>query len=339
MVVELCDAGSAGVSLAETTEEGSQFRWIALSGKWARFRGGTMPIDASPCGMVIERNAALLFSNPERHFPEANVDPLVCEVLLVPFVLDGKPAGTVWVATHDPTRHFDQEDVRLLLSLSRMAAAMVQTTRTLDALKKSEDRLKVLVGELQHRTRNIFGLIGAIARQAIRSSTDLEDFRPRFLNRLDALARSQTLLTKITEGQTVTFNDLLTTELNGLGAFDSGKERVRLSGPSDVALPPKTIEALALALHELGTNALKYGALGQPSGTLDIAWRLDGEEGVLHVEWKESGVDLADRADPERRNGGGRRLIERVLPLQLKARTDFDLESDGVRVVLTVPVT
>lgn len=93
-----------------------------------------MPREASPCGMVIERQEVLLFSQPECRFPAlCGVEPRVLESLLAPFSLNGKPIGTVWAIAHSPERKFDGEDARVLASLARVASAAHQMVRALEA--------------------------------------------------------------------------------------------------------------------------------------------------------------------------------------------------------------
>src|SRR5688572_9769740 len=128
IVLELCRAESAGISILEYNGDTPVFRWRAAAGAFSANIGGTMPRDASPCGTVIERNAVLLFDRAERHFTALRgVEPRIYENLLAPFQLDGRPAGTVWAIRHDPEGSFDREDARLLGSLARFAAAAYQT--------------------------------------------------------------------------------------------------------------------------------------------------------------------------------------------------------------------
>ncbi len=122
--MELCAAHSAGVSLVEMDGFETVFRWYGIAGRWEKYRGGSMPRDASPCGTVLDRNETLLMDRPGQYYPRvAEADPAPMEALLAPFHLLGQPVGTVWVLAHDGTRHFDAEDVRLVESLARVAAA------------------------------------------------------------------------------------------------------------------------------------------------------------------------------------------------------------------------
>jgi two-component sensor histidine kinase len=95
-----------------------------------------------------------------------------------------------------------------------------------------------------------------------------------------------------------------------------------------------------MALHELTTNALKYGALGQKNGRLSISWRVEAEGGSpwIFVDWRESGVETAAASNGPRGVGNGRRLIEDALPYQFGARTTFAIEPDGVRCTIALPL-
>lgn len=203
-----------------------------------------------------------------------------------------------------------------------------------------EDRQRVLVAELQHRTRNLIGVIRSMAEKTSRASTDLGDFRGRFRERLDALARVQGLLSRLNELDRVTFDHLIRSEIS---AIHDGADRVTLLGPSDVQLRSSTVQTLALALHELATNAVKYGALGQPSGRLAISWHFEpaGEDGKpwLHIDWRERGVEMPQGSATSPDGGQGRELIEQALPYQLKAKTSYMLEADGIHCKISVPAS
>ena len=107
-----------------------------------------------------------------------------------------------------------------------------------------------------------------------------------------------------------------------------------------VALPPTAAQALGLALHELATNAVKYGALAQPTGKLEVTWELKAKKpnSEIALEWRESGVSMPEVGSPKRK-GYGRELIERALPYQLSAKTQLEFGPDGVRCAISVPVS
>jgi transcriptional regulator with GAF, ATPase, and Fis domain len=209
-LIELRLADSAGVSLREKAEEGEQFRWAALAGRWGQFRGGVMQFDASPCGVVIECNAMLLFEHPQHFFEAAAVQPLIHEILLVPFHVQGRPVGTLRINAHDPGRKFDTEDVRLLRRLSCFASTGYQMNEALShahsgeaasraALRESEERLTAdidamqelqsissdLVGE--HEPQALYGRIVEAAMALMHSDTaSIQEFHPE-TDRLEIL--------------------------------------------------------------------------------------------------------------------------------------------------------
>ncbi len=120
--LDLCRAGSAGLSLLDGDRK--RFRWAAVAGQWASYLGDGTPRDFGPCGTVLDRNVALLFSRPERHFKYfAFAKPYVEEGLLIPFYVGGQAVGTIWVMAHDPSRAFDAEDLRVMTNLAHFAAA------------------------------------------------------------------------------------------------------------------------------------------------------------------------------------------------------------------------
>ncbi|WP_437933312.1 GAF domain-containing protein [Sorangium sp. So ce341] len=152
LLLELCRADSAGVSVLEVEDGREVFRWVAIAGAFAHNAGGTMPRHGSPCGAVLDCDAALLFSHPARHFAAgAGVEPAIVEALTVPFHAGGAPIGTVWVMAHSEERKFDAEDARLASSLSRFAATAVHALaqardarRASEALRESEGRHRFL---------------------------------------------------------------------------------------------------------------------------------------------------------------------------------------------------
>lgn len=130
-------------------------------------------------------------------------------------------------------------------------------------------------------------------------------------------------------------------ELSAHGV-DIGREpRISLDGPVGVRLRSTTVQTLAMALHELATNAVKYGAIGQPEARLRIRWHVADDDGhpFLHIDWQETGVAIPPPAARVQGSGQGRELIERALPYQLSARTTYALGDDGVHCTIVVPIS
>ena len=129
IMLETLRADSSGISLISKEDDGKKFYWPAIAGVWKSHVGSGTPRDFGPCGDVLDCNAPLLFKRPERryHYLQAATAP-VEEGLLVPFYVEGKAIGTIWVIAHDDRRQFDAEDLRQLLSMSTFASSAFQAT-------------------------------------------------------------------------------------------------------------------------------------------------------------------------------------------------------------------
>jgi two-component sensor histidine kinase len=143
VAIALCGAHSAGISLLDEDEQ--NFYWPAVAGRWSAHVGGRMPRALSPCGTVLDRNAAQLFSRPERYFHcLAATAPLIDEGLLIPFYVGGKAVGTIWIIAHDAGRRFDAEDLRVMTNLAQFASAAYHTLRAREELAAELTDTKLL---------------------------------------------------------------------------------------------------------------------------------------------------------------------------------------------------
>lgn len=204
----------------------------------------------------------------------------------------------------------------------------------IDDLKRLQEQQQVLVAELQHRTRNLLAVVRSLSHETARSTGTLEDFMRKFNSRLAALARVQGLLSRGED--CIDLNELVRTELAAHGA-DVCNDRVRVTGPA-VPLDTKATQTLALALHELATNAVKHGALAQAAGRLMVSWSVEvNGKPRVELRWREEGVQLPADGE-ETRHGFGRQLIEKALPYDLGAETRFELAADGVRCRIKIPL-
>jgi PAS domain S-box-containing protein len=205
----------------------------------------------------------------------------------------------------------------------------VAILQNVDAEKRAEQAKELLIAELQHRTRNLLAVVSSLAAETLASSPSLNDFSAAFTSRLGALSRVQSLLSRV-DAQPVTIDALVRLELHALGA-EPDSRRIVVAGPA-VALPKTSVQILALAVHELATNARKYGALARQDGRLAVTWDVKRDAGVrrLILDWHESGIETRmEHAD--RRRGFGRRLIEEALPYQLGAQTKLEFAPNAVR--------
>ena len=195
-----------------------------------------------------------------------------------------------------------------------------------------EEAQRVLIEELQHRARNLLAVVRSIAAQVVRSGRSPEEIEAQLGDRLDALGRLQTLLTR--GGPAVTVRDLLALELGALGPAAATPPAPRATRDR----PRRALQTVALAVHELAANALRHGALRTRRGRVAVRWEIssDERERLLVLEWLETGGPRR-RAGPARR-GFGRELIERALPYELGARTSLVIGAGGVRCRIELPL-
>jgi two-component sensor histidine kinase len=198
-----------------------------------------------------------------------------------------------------------------------------------------EERQRMLVAELQHRVRNILTVVRSVFARTVEGSESLDDVADHFRGRLDALARTQVSATLNASG-TVDLENLIRDELLSVGVSDG--PGLTMAGP-DVALPADVVELLGLAIHELATNALKFGAFRAPGGSLSIVWdvNVDGRSTRrLDLSWTEQGVPAVP-IQPTRQ-GFGTELIEEALPYRLGAETRLEFRGGGVRCTIGLPL-
>lgn len=142
---DLCQAGTAGVSLLEVTPSGEEFCLVALAGELAGSEQGTVPRQFSLCGVCLERRAAQLYSYPARYFTYLQSIPAIVESLVIPLVAADQPLGAIWIVSHDPQRQFDGEDVRVMTSLADFTAAALYNNQTRQAAESAQSLLHMLL--------------------------------------------------------------------------------------------------------------------------------------------------------------------------------------------------
>jgi two-component system CheB/CheR fusion protein len=182
--------------------------------------------------------------------------------------------------------------------------------------------------------RNILAVVRSIVSRSVRSASSVEDLASHLDGRLDTLARTQSVFTRTAEGG-VELEDLVRDEMVSVAARE---DQFSLRGPS-IRLRRDAAETFALALHELTTNAVKYGALAHADGRLEVGWRVVNTSAGprLSMEWREQGVPVID-GDPAR-VGFGRDLIEKGLPFGLGATTSLEFPAGGARALIELPLT
>lgn len=195
---------------------------------------------------------------------------------------------------------------------------------------RAQKHERLLLDELNHRVKNTLSSVQAIAVQTIRSSTTLAEFGPAFEARLLALSQTHNLLTA-RQWRGASLSDILDQELRPFAAA-----RIERDGPP-VNLPARAALAVAMAVHELATNAVKYGALSNPDGRLTLRWALQPGDTfpLLRLSWIESG---GPPVQPPGRRGFGTRLIQRTIGGELGGAAELDYRPAGLAAVLTLPL-
>jgi signal transduction histidine kinase len=148
MVVELCHAGTAGLSVLEVAKDADQlFRWTNLAGTLKKFVGVSTPRNFSPCGLCLDRNAPQLFAYPARRFQYLRevVDVPIVEALVIPIQLGDRVPATVWILSHEEGVEFDEEDVRIMTDLADFTGCALGLTESLEAEQKARRRSEAVV--------------------------------------------------------------------------------------------------------------------------------------------------------------------------------------------------
>ena len=207
-----------------------------------------------------------------------------------------------------PVRNNKGEVVRLLGVLQDITAR-----------KAAEARREMLVAELDHRVKNVLASVQSMALQSARRAPSLEGFLKTFSGRLKAMASAHTLLTA-TRWRGAEVRHIVNAELGGLAP-----SQTRWDGP-DAALTPRATNALALALHELATNALKFGALSSDSGRVDVRWGRNSAGGI-DLDWIETGGPPTSLPS---RQGFGSALLQNVTGRELDGEVRLEFRPTGV---------
>jgi two-component sensor histidine kinase len=200
------------------------------------------------------------------------------------------------------------------------------------AVGRENERLRSIADELRHRIKNLLAIIQSIARQTMHQTTSKDDFEARFSGRIGALSRSLDLVIS-SDWHGARLDDLVRLELASFGALDGAQ--ISVKGPS-LGLNPEAARNIALALHELATNASKYGALSVPEGKVAVHWQLANSGGRRRflMTWRESGGPMV--TEPECW-GFGRQVIQQLAAQALAGKATHQFAPDGVRWTLDIP--
>ena len=197
--------------------------------------------------------------------------------------------------------------------------------------REANERIRLLMDEVNHRARNMLATIQAIVRQSTRGEDS--EAVAALGRRIEALAANHDLLSDQNWGGAL-LRDIVRSQIRHVG--DLARERFTLAGPEDVRLEPRSAEAVGLAIHELATNALKYGALSVPEGRVAVSWSVEDEGGAatFRLEWRESD---GPPVEPPSRKGFGSVIIARNPEMALRGSVDWTPAREGVVWSVTAP--
>ncbi len=294
------------------------------------------PLETSFCGHAILAEDMMIvpdaLEDPRfRHNPLVTGAPglrFYAGILLK--TADGLPIGTLCVLDHVP-RTLGEDQIRMLKFLARQAMAQLDLrralsdqARALEAARAEQQRRADLVREMTHRMKNTLALAQSIVRQSFRTATSLDACQEAIAGRLIALGSAQGALTEISGPANVA--EVVPA---ALAAHRTGEGRFAWSGPA-IQLGSPQVLGLSLAIHELATNAVKYGALSEDTGRVGIVWSEPGP-GRFRFEWTESGGPVVSA--PTHR-GFGSRLMERIVAPYFDGGAELSFAPEGVRYVL-----
>lgn len=269
---------------------------------------------------------------PRGVLPEGH--PEVRSYMAVPVVSRTGTINGALLFGHEKPGVFTARSERLMRGLAAQAAIALENGRLyraaqheIEERKQAQAQQSLLIRELHHRVKNTLATVQAVVGATARSTSNIDEFYEAFVGRIVSLANTHSLLTEAV-WQTASLREILEKELSPYN--DASGERIVIEGPP-VELPSEVAVPIGMAVHEMTTNATKYGALSVSTGRVAIRWTAEPElEGTrLKLTWTESG---GPRVSPPKRQGFGSRLLHRVLTTQLHAHVDMGYERNGLRV-------
>lgn len=221
-----------------------------------------------------------------------------------------------------------------ILDVDGRPTRILAVSRDMTALMEAQEQQRLLNGELGHRLKNVLALVQSIANQTFRRAESIEEANAAFASRLVALGQATEVLTSAA-WQSATLNDVV---MAGLASVGDAGDRVERKGPP-VNLDSQVALALTLALHELTTNACKYGALSNDYGRVSLRWHLETVEntGVTRFRfvWQEIGGPIVI---PPTSKGFGSKMIERSLRSYFRGETALSFKPEGVEFRIDAPL-
>jgi two-component sensor histidine kinase len=282
----------------------------------------------------------VLSVHPERVYDwiaDANIT--VPEVLLVPLYLGGTtPLGTLWIVSGE-TEHFDSGHARAMTELASFVGNALRMLRSEQRLHAALEEQEMLAKEMSHRVKNLFAMIGGMIHITARTSATKDEMAKTLSGRIVALSNAHALVRR---SFAVAGPDQKTPDLAALvqaiiqphdGLSEAHMSRFSIDGPS-VQCGEHATNGIALVIHELATNAAKYGALTVDEGRVEINWLQDEHQLILH--WIECGGP--DIESPPTTSGFGSTLAHTTVVRQFGGTLGYEWRRAGLNVTITLPL-
>ena len=295
------------------------------------------PLSHSFCQHVVIARSPLIVTDAEN-------DPRVCDNLAIPdlgvkaylgvplTLPSGHVIGSLCAIDTSP-RPWSDTDLKSLSDVAEIVMNEIGLRHEIARRKKAEESQELLIAELHHRVKNTLSTVQALIQLNLRSSTSMDEFRGTISGRIESLAKTHTLLT-LKRWHAIGFRDILKSEIE---PYEQAA-RVSLDGP-DFDLEAEVATSLGMVIHELTTNAAKYGALSYPSGTVDVGWTLkamtDPADTRITLNWRERGGPPVQEPG---KKGFGSTLIERLLVRQFGGTATFEFAHDGLHFHAAFPI-
>jgi two-component sensor histidine kinase len=340
LAIEMTGGVSGGLSLFEENPNPGVFRWQYLRGTLQRFDGATTLRHFSPCGITLDRNAPVLTLHPERVYTWlSDADIALPEVLLVPLYLGSKePLGTLWIVS-DQEGHFDSGHARVMTELAGFVGIALRMLKTEKRLREALDEQEILTREMSHRVQNLFAVTDGMIRLSARSTITSGELAEVLSGRLHALSNAHAL---VRNSFALDGSGPHVSDLHGLikavvapheGTDDNDAPRFTISGP-ELRCGDHATNGVALVIHELATNAVKYGALGTETGHVSVRWTIKDDD--VYIQWAESGGPQI--IGPPTTQGFGSVLMQSTIVRQFRGALEYDWQADGLSVEITLPM-
>ena len=290
----------------------------------------------SPAGFALLTDEPVVsrdVSTEDRfEIPDVLVRHGVKSMINVIIVGEDTPFGVLEVDARE-THDFTVDDIAFMRTYANLLATAIARMRRHMELERSVREQSILARELGHRVANVLGLVQALASQTAVDGRTAREFRDEFRGRLQALAKAEGAVLDQQGGKA----DLQRLAEDILAPYRGERpEAIHVEG-SLVQLQARAGRMLGLALHELATNAAKYGALSVPGGQARLEWQVTlTEERTLHVVWKEVN---GPRVTEPKRQGFGSRLLDKIVSAELNGEADIDFRPEGLVYKFSFPLS